>query len=223
MKPYPLEKFELCQMNAFNLSKSRSQVAENKRMKLQLLQGMIQTACWRRGLLLLAMGFTLATTGPAQLDDTKIAFTSERDGNREIYVMNPDGTNPIRLTTHPTLDVDPSWSPDGRKIAFSSNRDGNWEIYVMNADGTNLVNLTNHPEIDINPAWSPDGKKIAFASWRDVGDAEIYVMNADGKKPVRLTDHPAKDYWPAWSPVLSLEISPKGKLPTQWGEVKRSR
>lgn len=105
------------------------------------------------------------------------------------------------------------------KIAFASDRDGNFEIYVMNADGTNHVNLTNHPALDDHPAWSPDGTRIAFASWRDPGGGEIYVMNADGKNPVNLTNNLAKDQWPSWS-VMFLTVSPKGKSPIQWGEIK---
>jgi len=98
-----------------------------------------------------------------RLSDAKIAFASQRDGNWEIYAMNADGTNSIRLTQHSADDMYPSWSPDGRKIAFASMRDGNWEIYVINANGTNLTNLTKHPSYDTNPSWSPRGTKIAFS------------------------------------------------------------
>src|SRR5687767_4151276 len=59
----------------------------------------------------------------------KIAFSSFRDGNQEIYVMNPDGSGQTRLTDNPADDGAPAWSPDGTKIAFTSNRDGNYEIY----------------------------------------------------------------------------------------------
>jgi len=66
---------------------------------------------------------------PAWLPDgTKIAFTSLRDGNPEIYVMDVDGSNLIKLTDHPEVDGEPAWSPDGTKIAFVSDRDGNSEI-----------------------------------------------------------------------------------------------
>ncbi|WP_346817878.1 NTTRR-F1 domain [Bacillus paramobilis] len=130
---------------------------------------------------------------------SKIAFTSTRDGNAEIYVMNADGSNQTRLTNNAASDSDPAWSPDGQKIAFSSTRDGNNEIYVMNADGTNQTRLTNNVAFDLNPAWSPDGQKIVFSSNRD-GNTEIYVMNADGTNQTRLTNNPADDRDPTWSP-----------------------
>lgn len=79
----------------------------------------------------------------------KIVFTSERDGDAEIYVMNADGTRQTRLTHSAGRDVNPKWSRNGRKIFFTSNRDGNPEIYVMNADGTGQINFTRNPAEDI--------------------------------------------------------------------------
>ncbi len=142
----------------------------------------------------------LQPAAQAQLADTKIAFSSDRDdGNWEIYVMDADGSNPINLTHNPASDSFTSWSPDGTKIAFDSNRDGNGEIYVMNADGKNLQRLTNHLAKDWYPSWSPDGKKIAFMSDRN-SNYEIYVMDADGKNQINLTKHPGTDSSPSWSP-----------------------
>ncbi len=131
-----------------------------------------------------------------------IAFTSNRDGNYEIYTMNPDGSNPTNLTNNPAEDSLPDWSPDGTKILFCSERDGNNEIYVMNADGSNPTNLTNNPGQDSQPAWSPDGTQIAFISYGPelMG---IYIMNADGSNPTRLTPQapgPWIDQGPEWSP-----------------------
>ena len=69
----------------------------------------------------------------------QIAFVSWRDGNSEIYVMDADGNNQIRLTNHPEEDSSPSWSPDGARIAFVSNRNGgNRQIYVMDSNGKNV-------------------------------------------------------------------------------------
>ncbi len=130
---------------------------------------------------------------------TRIAFHSLREGELEVYVMNPDGTEQTNLTRQPSADGYPSWSPAGRRIAFTSRRDGDWEVYVMNADGTDQINLTNHPDGDGMTTWSPDGTRIAFESWRD-GDSEIYMMNADGSGQVNLTNDPASDLFPSWSP-----------------------
>jgi len=134
----------------------------------------------------------------------KIAFASERDGDYEIYTVNPDGSGAARLTNNPAADREPVWSPDGSKLAFVSTRDGNTEIYVMNASGDahgfNLpARLTNHPASDLNPVWSPDGTKIAFVSNRD-GDDEIYLMNANGSAQTNLTNNDFDDTDPSWSP-----------------------
>ena len=72
-------------------------------------------------------------------DGRRIAFTSNRGGDNEIYVMNADGSGVTRLTHNVVWEESPSWSPDGRRIAFHSNRDGDWEIYVMNADGSGVT------------------------------------------------------------------------------------
>jgi hypothetical protein len=78
-------------------------------------------------------------------DGTKIIFQSSRDGNNEIYVMNPDATGLTRLTNHSASDSAPVWSPDGTKILFTSTRDNPMSpsLYVMNADGTNQTRVTD--------------------------------------------------------------------------------
>ncbi|MEJ2539168.1 MAG: hypothetical protein P8188_04250 [Gemmatimonadota bacterium] len=126
-----------------------------------------------------------------------IAFESDRDGNREIYLMTPDGREGVNLTNHPGSDGDISWSPDGSRIAFASNRAGNTEIFIMDVDGSNVTRVTNDPAIDRFPAWSPDGSRIAFASNRD-GNFELYMMDATGLNEVRITYDEADDTEPAW-------------------------
>ncbi|MFN8240280.1 MAG: hypothetical protein U0X39_05945 [Bacteroidales bacterium] len=91
-------------------------------------------------------------------DGTKIAFTTGRTGDLEIFVMNIDGSNPVNLTNMPSGDDRyPCWSPDGRRIAFCSKRDphgDDFEIYVMNADGSNQQRITNRIGDDMQPDWS---------------------------------------------------------------------
>ena len=69
-------------------------------------------------------------------DGKKITFSSYRDGNEEIYIMNTDGSGQINLTDNPAFDKNPSWSPDGKKITYKSNSNDNFEIYIMNAENS---------------------------------------------------------------------------------------
>ena len=127
------------------------------------------------------------------LNLARIVFSSTRDGNYEIYVMDADGESQIRLTHHPLKDLQPVWSPDGTKIAFVSNRNGgNIQIYIMGSDGKNPTRLTDGVW-DRDPAWSPDGRKIAFAGYPEELNREIYVIDADGKNPTRLTNNVGGD------------------------------
>jgi Tol biopolymer transport system component len=135
---------------------------------------------------------------PTPNGNTRIVFSSNRDGNFEIYSMNVDGSAQTRLTNHSAIDFFPARSPDGAKIAFTSNRAGNFEVYVMNADGSFPVRLTTNARVDGAAAWSPDGSKLAFTSNRD-GNFEIYSMNIDGTGLRRLTNNSAVDIKPTWS------------------------
>ena len=116
-----------------------------------------------------------------------------------LWIMNDDGSDPVRLTDGTSDDTLPAWSPDGKRIAYVSNRAGNRDIWVMNADGTHRENITRTPADEWTPAWSPDGASIAFASNRD-GNWELYIAKADGTSPQRITWSPAADYAPTWSP-----------------------
>lgn len=77
------------------------------------------------------------TAPDASPDGSWVAFTSNRDGNWEVYLVSTAGGDPIRLTFENGNDGQPTWSPDSRSIAFASDRGGRWAIWVMNADGSN--------------------------------------------------------------------------------------
>jgi prepilin-type processing-associated H-X9-DG protein len=140
----------------------------------------------------------IALPAVAAAQGGKIAFDTDRDGNSEIYLMNPDGSNPINLTNNPANDGSPDLSANGNRVAFTSDRDGNYEIYLMNADGTQPTNLTNNPAFDGQASLNADGSRVVFTSLRD-GNQEIYSMNADGSNLINLTNNPALDQQPSFS------------------------
>ena len=92
-------------------------------------------------------------------DGTKIAFTSDRDGNIEIYLINTDGTGVVRLTNDRDRDVMPAWSPDGTQLFYVALADGTGlqQIIRMNADGSSASPLSSRFAGTSDPAWSPDG------------------------------------------------------------------
>ena len=146
-------------------------------------------------------GSMFGRTALASHHKPQIVFGSTRDGNPEIYLMDADGNNQIRLTNHWETDIQPSWSPDGRRIAFVSDRNGgNYQIYVMHSNGKNVRRLTDG-EYDWRPAWSPDGQWIAFHSRRGEEKAKVYVVAPDGTNLRKLAaDIPSSDIEAAWSP-----------------------
>ncbi|MBG0787239.1 MAG: PD40 domain-containing protein [Anaerolineaceae bacterium] len=134
-----------------------------------------------------------------------LAFQTDRDGNLEIYVMGPDGSNQTNLTQNPAYDIDPAWSADGSQIAFASNREtefGGQYLYLMNADGSDLRQLTFYEPNSSNPDWSPDGQLITFTS-----EGDIYIIKADGSNPeaIDLTNTPdVEETNSSWSPDGSM-------------------
>jgi Tol biopolymer transport system component len=121
--------------------------------------------------------------------------------NFDLYILDPATLLSTRLSTTPTSEWVPQWSPDGQKIIFSSDRDGDGEIFVVNADGSNLVKLTDNSNYDGRPRWSPDGTLISFETDREGTDWDIYIMNADGSHPRPVMSSTDSNEWlQSWSP-----------------------
>jgi Tol biopolymer transport system component len=129
-------------------------------------------------------------------DGRRIAFVSERDGNREIYVMNADGTGQTRLTNSSASDFEPAWSPDNETIVFRT-QDG---LSTVDADGGATAQLITMPGVSSGPAYSPDGSKIVFKNDSEHDAFVLYVADADGSDIERLTAGATSEDDPSWSP-----------------------
>ena len=134
-----------------------------------------------------------------------IAFISDRDGTKEIYLMNADGSHQTQVTNNNSFNFGLDWSRDGNHLAFCSNLDGSFEIYVMDvidistASFTEPVRITNNTVMDSGPTWSPDGANLAFYSqWN--GSPSIVIMALSNGNITPLDTSPVNGDQPSWSP-----------------------
>lgn len=127
----------------------------------------------------------------------KILFTSARDGNHDIYTMNPDGSEQVNLTQHRAVDLDPVWSPSGDRILFVSDRDGVRDLYLMDPDSGKVQRVFKKDAYRDDPTWSPDGKQIAYTYEEEIGAGSfIYIATLGEQKEEPLV----RGFFPAWSP-----------------------
>ena len=140
-------------------------------------------------------------------DGDKILFNSTRDGNYEIYSMNPDGSDQLPLMSTSTDELFPSVSPNGLKVVYSLFDIPAFtaEIHVMNIDGSGDSLIANTGDVNEDAVWAHNGSKIVFQSDR-TGDYEIYIMNSDGSAQTNLTNNPGGDYWPSWTSGSAVGI-----------------
>jgi TolB protein len=132
-------------------------------------------------------------------DGREMTFTSYRDGNPDLYLMDMSTGRARKISSFSGLNLAAPWSPDGSKFLMTLSKDGHQEIYEMDFRAGKARRLTHNFSVNISPTWSPDGKKIAFVSDRS-GSPQIYVMDADGGNQKRLTYQGNYNTSPSWSP-----------------------
>jgi TolB protein len=134
-------------------------------------------------------------------DGSKLLFSSDRDGNFEIYELAVDGTGLHRLTDTALAELFPRPSPDGTRIVYTLGdfTRRRFSVHVMDADGSNDRVLTSGYRVSgEDPVWADGGQVIIFQSDR-TGNFEIFSMNADGSEQTNLTRMPSGEYWPTWA------------------------
>ena len=165
----------------------------------------------KQTLVLCALSLILLSTGSFAISakaptTPKILFTSSRDGNREIYMMNPDGSEQVNLTQHPASDISAVWSPTGDKILFVSDRQGTRvrDLYLMDPDGSNVRRVFKKKAKGRRegPAWSIDGKQFVYSytDW-DRGEFGLYLGTFGEEDAERLPYGNAAEWSPDGSEI----------------------
>lgn len=130
----------------------------------------------------------------------RIAFSSSRAGNPELYVVDAVTGELTRLSwSVRSEDVDPTWSPDGATLVWASGTEADHDLYRIRFDGRRIQRLTSGPADDVEPALSPDGRRIAFASSR-IGGYDLWTVPAGGGQPELLLDAAGDARAPSWHP-----------------------
>jgi len=139
-------------------------------------------------------------TGENGISRSQIAFVSEAEGFKEVFVADVLGENIRQITRHKDLTVSPKFSPDGRQLAYTSYHPGNPNLYVTNLEaGKTTKAISRRPGLNLAPAWSPDGKTMVITLSKD-GNPDLYLMNTRGDVLDRLTKNAGINVSPSWSP-----------------------
>ncbi len=139
-----------------------------------------------------------AVTAPSYSpDDKRIVFSGTVGGVTDLYVVNADGSNLVRLTNDIYGDLQPSWSPDGKRIAFATDRApptdlarlnfAKWQIATIDVDTRQIQVIPGQAGHNLNPVWSPDGQSLAFISER-TGIANIFLYDFNDRQHYQLTN-----------------------------------
>lgn len=135
-------------------------------------------------------------------DGSRLAFVSDHEGNKEIYLLDVWTGAVENLTQYVNYDGSPVWSPDGSQLAFISWRSNNWDIYTLDLTdpqrGTR--NLTARSGAEDTASWSPDGTRLAFVADWDNTALNLYLLDLTSGSLRQLTDHLTVDDLPVWSP-----------------------
>ncbi len=139
-------------------------------------------------------------TGERGVFDTKIAYVSTGSGRfKEIYVAHIDGSERVQLTENRTINLSPSWSPNGRTLLYTSFKDGKPRVYQHDLYSGKDSIFSSRSGLNLGGSWSSDGKTIALSLERR-GNVDVYLLDQSGRIVRRLTKNRGIDVSPSWSP-----------------------
>lgn len=139
-------------------------------------------------------------TGVRGVFDTRIAYVSNSGGRfKEIFVSHLDGSEKVQVTNNRTINLSPTWTPDGRSILYTSYKEGGPGLYLFDLFAGKDTKFSARGGLNLGGKWSPDGKLAAVALERD-GNTDLYLLDRTGKIVRRLTDDSSIDISPTWSP-----------------------
>ncbi len=147
-----------------------------------------------------AVGKSAVSIDPGWRSNSEVAATLSFDGSQAIYLVNTDGTIARRVTNSKSIDISPTFSPDGSKMAFVSSRNGLPQLFVQDLVSGDVKRLTFSGRYNTQPSWSPAGDKIAYTTWEKGGEINIFTINADGSGLMQLTQKCGENKSPSWSP-----------------------
>jgi len=140
-------------------------------------------------------------------DGRWIAFSSDRYGNMDVFVVPAEGGQPTRLTWHSAGDLVQGWTPDGTRVLFSSNRNERFGGMLYTVDLQGHMPVSAGPDIGVWASYSPDGTRLAFnrksqvywrKGYRGANQSDVTVLNVASGRFTDLTDFNGLDSWPMW-------------------------
>jgi TolB protein len=140
-----------------------------------------------------------AVTGEKGPFAGSIVFVSARTGNKEVCIMDYDGYNVRRLTSNGSINLNPSFSPNGHRIIYTSYKKGNPDLYLKKIFSGEETRISSRTGLNVTAAWAPHGDRIALSMSKD-GNSNIYLIDKNGRELARLTNDDAIDISPSWSP-----------------------
>ncbi|MGH8016534.1 MAG: Tol-Pal system beta propeller repeat protein TolB, partial [Candidatus Zixiibacteriota bacterium] len=154
---------------------------------------------WREMAHMIANEVVKTLTGEKGIFLTKIAYIKKVGKSKEIFISDYDGANERQLTKNGSINLSPTFSPDGKEIYFTSYVETDPKLFKVSVASGRVTKITDFPGLAAAPAISTDGTKLACVLSKD-GNSEIYELDMEGKVRKRLTKHTAIDTAPCWSP-----------------------